>query len=141
MQGRAVKGGSGIGAVIIVRADRAPAFVRLAFDIGLASLALGVEGIELEVQIMLGGLSRVDCTPEKLFARLIHGLNPGSCLAVPLGRTEERLRFADFAACGGGGFAAVAALASGVPGTRKPKKRGPFHAVPVMARAIAERLE
>ena len=61
--------------------------------------------------------------------------------AVPLGWTEERLRFGDFAACGGAGFGAVAALALGLPGTRKPKKRGPFQAVPVMARAMAERLK
>jgi hypothetical protein len=43
--------------------------------------------------------------------------------------------------CGGDGFAAVAALASGVPRTRKPKNRGPFQAVPVIVRAIAERLK
>jgi hypothetical protein len=51
------------------------------------------------------------------------------------------LRFGDFAACGGAGFGAVACLALGLPGTRKPKKRGPFQAVPVMARAMAERLK
>ncbi len=59
--------------------DQAPAFVRLALDIGLTSLALGVEGIELEVQIMLGGFPGVDRAAEKLLARLIHGLNPGLC--------------------------------------------------------------
>src|SRR5271165_582858 len=79
LQGRAVKGGTGKRAVIIVPADQVPAFVRLALDIGLTSLALGVEGIELEVQIMLGGFSRVDRAAEKLLARLIHGLNPSGC--------------------------------------------------------------
>ncbi len=59
--------------------------------------------------------------------------------AVPFGWTEERLRFGDFA--GSDGFGAVGALASLLAGTRKPKKRGPFQAVPVMARAIAERLK
>ncbi len=39
LQGRAVKGGTGKGAVIIAFVDRAPAFVRLALDIGLTSLA------------------------------------------------------------------------------------------------------
>ena len=55
--------------------------------------------------------------------------------------TEVRLRFADFVACGGDGLSGAAALASELPGTRKPKKRGPFQAVPVMARAMAERLK
>ena len=140
LQGGAVKGGAGIRAVVVAPAGEAPAFVRLAFDIGLASLALGVQRIEREVQIMLGGFSRVDGAAEKRLARLIHALNPGLCQALPLGRTEERLRFGDFSACGGG-FDAGATPASGMPGRRKPKKRGPFQAVPVMARAIAERLK
>jgi len=38
--------------------------------------------------------------------------------------TEVRLRFADFVACGGDGLSGAAALASELPGTRKPKKRG-----------------
>ncbi len=41
LQGRAVKGGTGKGAIIIALLDQAPSFVRLAFDIGLTSLALG----------------------------------------------------------------------------------------------------
>jgi hypothetical protein len=51
------------------------------------------------------------------------------------------LRFADFVASGGEGLSAAVALAPELPGTRKPKKRGPFQAVPVMARAMAERLK
>jgi hypothetical protein len=77
LQGRAIKGGAGKRAIIIALVDRAPSFVRLAFDIGLASLALGVEGIELKVQVMFGGFSRVNRAAEKLFARFIHGLNLG----------------------------------------------------------------
>ena len=37
-----------------------PAFVLLADDVGLAGLALGVEGVELLLQPILGGLARVD---------------------------------------------------------------------------------
>ena len=55
LQGRAVKGGTGKRAIIIVFVDQSPAFVRLAFDIGFTRLALGVEGIELEVEFMFGG--------------------------------------------------------------------------------------
>jgi hypothetical protein len=55
--------------------------------------------------------------------------------------TDGLLRFADFAAWGGDGLSGAVALASELPGTHKPKKRGPFQAVPVMARAMAERLK
>ena len=79
LQGRAVKGGTGKGAIIIAFIGQAPSFVHLAFDIGLTSLALGVQGIELKVEVMFGGFSRIDRAPKKLLARPIHDLNPGGC--------------------------------------------------------------
>src|SRR5258706_3587175 len=90
LQGRAVKGGTGKGAIIIALLDQAPSFVRLAFDIGFTSLALGVEGIKLEVEVMFGGFSRVDRAPKNLLARPIHDLNPSGC---------RRSRLAEQTAC------------------------------------------
>ncbi len=66
LQGRAVKGGAGKRAVVKALGNQAPSFMRLAFDIGLTSLTLGVEGVEREVQIMFGGFSRVDRAPKRL---------------------------------------------------------------------------
>jgi len=37
-----------------------PALICLAFDIGLTGLALSVERVEREIEIMLGGFARVD---------------------------------------------------------------------------------
>jgi len=57
--------------------------------------------------------------------------------AAPIERTDPRVdgRGGSFST---GGFATGASMPLFPP--RKPKKRGPFHDVPVIARAIAERL-
>jgi hypothetical protein len=52
LQGRAVERGAREGAVVIAGRDQAPAFVRLALDIGLAGLALGTKA-ELEMPMAL----------------------------------------------------------------------------------------
>ena len=101
MQGGAVKGGTGKRAIIIVLVDQAPSFVRLAFDIGFTGLALGVEGIELEVQVMFGGFSRVRSRTGEAFCRAYPWSEPRRVPAVPLGSMEERLRFGDCVVCGG----------------------------------------
>ena len=60
LQGRALQRAAGEAAVVIALADGGPAFRLLAGDIGLAGLALGVEGVELHVEAFLGGLAGVD---------------------------------------------------------------------------------
>ena len=42
--------------------------MHLALDVGLAGLPLGVEGVELQVQVMFGGFAGVDGTAEDVFA-------------------------------------------------------------------------
>ena len=44
----------------------------LALDIGLAGLPLGIEGVELEVEIMLGRFAGVDRAAENLAFGLLH---------------------------------------------------------------------
>ena len=60
LQGRAVEGGAREAAIVIVIRDEPPAFVRLALDIGLAGFPLGIERVELEIQIMFGRFAGVD---------------------------------------------------------------------------------
>src|SRR3989442_1749648 len=54
LQGWTVDRGARECAVVIVVGDEAPAFVRLTLYIGLAGLALGVERVELDIEVMLG---------------------------------------------------------------------------------------
>src|SRR5580704_12674218 len=75
LQGRTVQRGTGKCPVIIVTIDQAPSLVRLALDVGLTGFALGVERVELKVEVMLGGFSGVDRAPQQFPARLIHGAN------------------------------------------------------------------
>src|SRR4029077_12106754 len=60
LQGRAVEGGSREAAIIIAVRNEAPALMRLALDIGLAGLALGIERVEGEIEIVLGRFAGVD---------------------------------------------------------------------------------
>ena len=108
LQRRPVQGGAGQAAIVIPGPDQPPALVGLTLDIGLAGLPLGIEGVEFQVEIMLGGFARVDGAAEKLSWRVRHH-RPAS--------PRSAFRF-----------------------IRRPKKRRPFHDVPVMARATAERL-
>ena len=57
MQSRAVEGGTREPAVIVAIRNQAPTFMRLALDIGLAGLALGIERVEFEIEIVLGPMS------------------------------------------------------------------------------------
>ena len=66
LQGRAVEGGTREAAIVVVVGDQAPALMRLALDIGLAGLALGIERVELEIEIMLGRFAGVDRAAEDL---------------------------------------------------------------------------
>ena len=60
LQGRAFQGAAGDAAVVIAGFDQSPTLVGLAFDIGLGSLALGIERVEVLLQAVLGGFPRVD---------------------------------------------------------------------------------
>jgi hypothetical protein len=60
LQGRAVEGGAGETAIVIMLRDEAPAFMRLALDIGFAGLPLGVERVEFKIEIMLGRFAGID---------------------------------------------------------------------------------
>ena len=66
LQGRAVERGAGEPAIVVAVRNQAPALMRLALDIGLAGLALGVERVEGEVEIMLGRFAGVDRAAQRL---------------------------------------------------------------------------
>ena len=72
LQGRAVERGTGEGAIIIAAGNQAPALVRLTLYIRLAGLPLRVQGVEFEIEIMLGRFPGVDRAPEQLLGGLIH---------------------------------------------------------------------
>ena len=73
LQGRAVERGSREPAIIVAIRVEAPALMRLALNIGLASLPLRLERVELKIQIMFGRLSSVDrAAKEFCSSRLIH---------------------------------------------------------------------
>src|ERR1700693_4972442 len=84
LEGWAVKGGGGQAAIVIPPAAQPPALVGLALDVGLAGLALGIQRVELKVEIMLGGFAGVDGAAENLpgryhwpaSARAVAGLTP-----------------------------------------------------------------
>ena len=60
MQGSAVERSAGEPPVIEPLGDKHPDLMGLALDIGLAGLALRIERVEGEVEIMLGRLPRLD---------------------------------------------------------------------------------
>ena len=61
LQGRAIQRSAGQPAIVEpISGTQHPAFMRLALDIGLAGLSLGVERVEGEIEIVLGRLARVD---------------------------------------------------------------------------------
>ena len=60
LQGRALHCSPGIPAIVIVRGKDIPAFMALAQDEGLASLALGMQGIELLLEPFVGGFAGID---------------------------------------------------------------------------------
>jgi hypothetical protein len=60
LQGRAVHGRARQPAVVISLCQRDPAFVALALDVGFASLALGMQRVELLFEPLLGGFAGVN---------------------------------------------------------------------------------
>jgi hypothetical protein len=134
--------GAGKAAIVEFVADEFPAFMRLALDIGFAGFALGVERVEGEIEIVLGGFARVDRAALGFGDCRLHPRSPATPSAeAPCnrGRTAPQLDrllsvnailgVASCSACAGSSF------------PRRPKKRGPFQLVPVIFRAMADRLE
>src|SRR5262249_61837289 len=60
LQGRSLHGGAGDATVIIHCRQARPTLVLLAADEGFASLALGIQGVEVLLETLLGGLARID---------------------------------------------------------------------------------
>ena len=63
-EGRPVDVAAGEPAVVVAVGQAGPALAGLAADVGLARLALGVEGVELLLQPLLGALAGVDRTAD-----------------------------------------------------------------------------
>src|SRR5450756_1962565 len=59
-------------AIVIAVSNESPALMGLALDVGLAGLALGIERVELEVEIMLGRLAGVDRAAKDLSFDWLH---------------------------------------------------------------------
>jgi hypothetical protein len=66
LQRRALGRATGIAAVVIAGADQGPAVMGLAADVGLRRLVLGVEGVELLVEPVLGRDPGIDCAADPL---------------------------------------------------------------------------
>ncbi len=71
-----LKGSAGVASVVVARADRLPALPGLASNVGLASLALGVERVEALLEALLGGLPRVGRTAAQLALSAAHEPSP-----------------------------------------------------------------
>jgi hypothetical protein len=153
LQGRAVERGPGQPAIVIAIRVEAPALMGLALDIGLAGLALRIERVELEVEIM-----RSTCGYRSHSVEALE--QPDSLFVLPIAkRGMRRSGVPTWPLYGGGPADLLLAVGSGVRplgaagdasavsgdnvvslSIRRPKKRGPFQFVPVMARAMVERL-
>src|SRR5205807_10493952 len=114
--------------IIIEGRHKAPALMGLTLYVSLTGLPLGVQGIELQVQVMLGRFTGVDGAAGQLGGGIHGRASPAF-----LGPLSSRLLPA---ACS---RAALAPVPSGA--ILRPKNRGPFQLVPVMVWAMAVRLE
>src|SRR5262249_54819452 len=135
LQGRAVERGPRQAAIIVAVGNEPPALMCLALDVGLTGLALGIERVEFEVEIMLGRLAGVDRAAKDLsFGRLHRCTFPGSGGPLRPRRHERPPSMpAWVSAC------SPSLSSRRLTPARNPKKRGPLQAVPVMARAMVER--
>ena len=84
LQGGPLQRAAGDAAVVVAVADQHPALGPLAGDIGLAGLALGVEGVELLLEPFLGGFAGVDGAAE-----LADGSGLASCAPPLILEAEE----------------------------------------------------
>src|ERR1700730_142949 len=113
------------------------ALLRLALHIDLAGLAVGIERVEFEVECVFGRFAGVDRAAKDFsfggrhrcaFAWSVETQLPCRCQRSVSG-CRARLPAGSCSIS----FERLAPL-------RSPKKRGPLQAVPVMARAMVERL-
>src|SRR5262249_37504714 len=72
LQRRAVERGAGECAIVVAPGDQPPAFVRLALYICLAGLALSVERVEGQLEIVLGRFARIDGAARELADGSVH---------------------------------------------------------------------
>ncbi len=72
LQSRAIQRCAGQSAVVIALGREPPAFVGLALHIGLAGLALRIERVESEVEVMLGRFAGVDGAALRLRRGRLH---------------------------------------------------------------------
>src|SRR6266545_365575 len=137
LQGGAVEGGTREAAIVVVVGDEPPALVGLTLDVGLAGLPLGIERVELKVKIMLGRLASVDRAAKELSLGWLH-----RCTFVRRGETLPPCPrgWPASAPCTWVPACSPSSFPRRLTPARKPKKRGPLQAVPVMARAMVERL-
>ena len=127
LQGGSIEGGTRKAAVIIVVRDQTPALMGLALDVGLAGLPLGIERVEFEVEVMLGRFASIDRAAEDLSV---------GCHGCAFLDDREPARRGDRSGSAAGPLCPSGSLTR----VRSPKNLGPFQAVPVMARAMVERL-
>jgi hypothetical protein len=72
LQCRAIHVAAGVAAIVETIGDQLPTFVLLADDERLGSFPLGIQGVELLLEPLLGRLARVDrAADDALFGRLI----------------------------------------------------------------------
>jgi hypothetical protein len=116
--------------------------MRLAFDISLAGLALGIERVEFEIEIVLGRFAGVNRAALGLGNDRLHGLRSPSPtrFGAALAGCDLAARIRCRLLSGADDTLAASDEAVDSASLRSPKKRGPFQLVPVMARAMVERL-
>ena len=72
LQRRAVERGTGECTIVVAAGDQPPPFVRLALYICLTGLALGIERVEGQLEIVLDRLTRIDGTARELADGSVH---------------------------------------------------------------------
>src|SRR3984893_8651827 len=77
LEGGPIERRTGEGAIIEAVGNEPPALVGLALDIGLAGFALGVEGVEGKIEIMLGRFARIDGAMLRLWGDRFHTASLG----------------------------------------------------------------
>ena len=110
LERRPVHVATGEGGIVVVVGHRNPALRALAGDVGVAGVTLGVDGVVLLVEPLVGGLAGVDGAAQAALQSFAHRRPP--CFF---------------------GFFCLA-------GAFTPKKSGPDQRVPVISRAIMDRL-
>ena len=71
LERRPIQRAAGEAAVVVTIPNQSPALMRLALDVGLARLPLGVEGIEVLFEPLVGRDPRIDRATETALGRLI----------------------------------------------------------------------